>query len=79
MLDFDGHIVNLLAGLVYLRIFKLDIYDIDDEWPLWGQFIMKVSDRVPHLEYFYLRPRPYKRIGGKSVECDETEHYSSEF
>jgi hypothetical protein len=73
MLDANEYLVNLLAGLVHLRIFK---FDIGEEWPLRDQFTMKVSDRVPHLEYFHMRPHYYKRIGGKLVECDETEHYS---
>ena len=77
MSDVDEHIVNLLAGLVHLRFFE---FSIDEEWNLRGQFIMKVSDRVPHLEYFTMRPpnHYYKRIGGKLVECDETEHHNFE-
>ena len=75
MLDADEHIVNLLAGLVHLRIFK---FGMDEEWPLRNQFIAKVSDRVPHLEYFDMRPHCYKRIGTKFVDCDETEDCSFE-
>jgi hypothetical protein len=72
MLDFDEHIVNLLAGLVHLRIF---VFDTIEERSLWGQFILKISDRVPHLEYFSmpLRDNHYKRVGGELVICDSTE------
>jgi hypothetical protein len=64
--------VNLLAGLVHPRIFE---FDIDGEWPLRGQFIKKVSDRVPRLEYFSMPHlnRRYKRVGGQLVICDSTE------
>jgi hypothetical protein len=37
---------------------------------------MKVSDRVPHLEYFSM-PRFkhfYKRVGGELVICDRSEY-----
>ena len=72
MLDFDEYIVDLLTALVHLRIF---VFDIDEEWPLRGQFIMKVSDRVHHLEYFSIPhlDHYYERIGGKLVICDEME------
>jgi hypothetical protein len=73
MLDVEEYIVNLLASLVHLRIFE-----IDEECPIKDvhQFIMNVSDRVPHLEYFSMAHliRHYKRIGGKLVICDGTEH-----
>jgi hypothetical protein len=77
MLDFDEHIVNLLTGLVHLRVFGFDIYEekfLKDV----NQFIMKVSDRVPHLEYFSmpLIGHYYKRVGGELVICDEMEHPS---
>jgi hypothetical protein len=75
MLDFDEHIVNLLAGLVHLRIFE---FEIDDESPVKNdrQFIMKISDRVPHLEYFWMTPLDhyYKRVGGELVICDEMKY-----
>jgi hypothetical protein len=70
----DEYIVNLLAALVHLRIFSIHFSrhcTIKDIHP----FIMKVSDRVPHLEYFNM-PFPnhlYKRIGGQLVNCDLTE------
>ena len=74
MLDIDEYIVNLLAGLVHLRIIYFYIYE---EWPLKDvrQFIMKVSDRVPHLEYFWmpLLDHYYKRVGRELVTCDCTE------
>jgi hypothetical protein len=74
MLDVDEYIVNLLAGLVHLRIFD---FEIDKECPIKdvNQFVMKVSDRVPHLKYFsmpYLKHH-YKRVGGELVVCDKTE------
>jgi hypothetical protein len=80
MLGLDEYIINLLAGLVHLRIFVFEfsgdclIKDVH-------QFIMKVSDRVPHLEYFHLEyfSMPgfdpyYKRVDGELVICDEIEH-----
>jgi hypothetical protein len=74
MLDFEEYIVNVLAGLVHLRICNFEIYE---EWPLKDvhQFIMNVSDRVPHLEYFSMPPLDhyYKRVGGELVICDQTE------
>ena len=72
MLDVEEYIVNLLASLVHLRIFE-----IDEECPIKDvhQFIMNVSDRVPHLEYFSMPPLDhyYKRVGGELVECDPGE------
>ena len=75
MLDVDEYIVNLLAALIHLRNFE---FDIGEECPIKDvhQFIMNVSDRVPHLEYFSM-PRfyhYYKRVGGELVVCDEVEH-----
>ena len=74
MSDVDEYIVNLLAGLVHLRTFG---FQIDEECPIKDvhQFVMKVSERAPHLEYFsmpYL-DHHYKRVGGELVVCDETE------
>jgi hypothetical protein len=39
--------------------------------------MMKVSDRVPHVEYFSIPPLDhyYKRVGGDLVICDQTEGY----
>jgi hypothetical protein len=67
----DEHIVDLLAALVHLRIFESDGQCQDVQ-----QFIMNVSDRAPHLEYFSVPPldQYYKRVGGQLVECDEMEH-----
>jgi hypothetical protein len=51
MLGVDEYVENLLAALVHLRIFELSFsrdHSIKDGHP----FTMKVSDRVPHLEYF---------------------------
>jgi hypothetical protein len=74
MLGVDEYIVNLLAAFVRLRIFSIHFSKdctIKDGHP----FIMRVSDRVPHLEYFSMPPLDhyYKRIGGKLVICDRTE------
>jgi hypothetical protein len=75
MTDVDEYFVNLLASFVHLRIFKIlfESYDclIEDD----RSFIMKVSDRVPHLEYLTMSPRDdyYKRVGGELVICDPTE------
>jgi hypothetical protein len=73
MPDVDKHIVNLLAGLVHLRILEFDqecpTEDVD-------QFIVEVSDRVPHLEYISIHrlDHYYKRVGGELVICDGMEH-----
>ena len=76
MLDVDEYIVNLIAGLVHLRVF---CFEISGERPFKDvhQFIMKISDRVPHLEYFSMPSigHHYKRVGGKLVICDEFEHH----
>jgi hypothetical protein len=75
MLGVDEYFVNLLAGLVHLRIFE---FKFDDDFPTKDvlQFIMKVSDRVPHLEYLSMPhlDHYYKRVGGELVICDEMEH-----
>ena len=74
MLDFDKYIVDLLAALVHLRIFEFK-FGIDCPREDGHRFIMKASDRVPHLEYFSMPPLDhyYKRVGGKLVVCDLTE------
>jgi hypothetical protein len=70
MLGVDEYLVNLLAAFVHLRIFSIHDGTIKDDHP----FIVKVSDRVPHLEYFSMHPLDhYKRVGGKLVICDQTE------
>jgi hypothetical protein len=74
MLGVDEYFVNLLAALVHLRIFIIQLNDdcpVKDAHP----FILKVSDRAPHLEYFSIPPLNdyYKRVGGKLVVCDEEE------
>jgi hypothetical protein len=71
MLSVDEYFLNLLAALVHLRIFTILF---DDYCPVEAAhpFILKVSDRVPHLEYFSipLLDDYYKRVGGKLVVCD---------
>ena len=74
MLDADEYIINLLVAFVHLRIFALGVEGdcpIKDAHP----FIMKVSDRVPHLEYFSMPHlnHYYKRVGGELVTCDRSE------
>jgi hypothetical protein len=76
MTDVDEYFVNLLAAFVHLRIFKLVFASESDSLIEDGHtFFMKVSDRVPHLEYFTMSHlnRYYKRVGGKLVICDPTE------
>jgi hypothetical protein len=72
MADFDEYIVDLLAALVHLRIFEFD-----ESCPIVDacQFIMEVSDRVPHLEYISIpsHHHHHKRVGGELVFCDSTE------
>ena len=79
-MDFDEYIVNLLAAFVHLRIFE---FEADDDYPIEDAhpFIMKASDRVPHLEYFSIPHLDlyYKRVGGKLVICDLTECPRFEF
>jgi hypothetical protein len=74
MLGFDEYIVNLLAALVHLRVFTTIF---SDDCPITDghRFIMKVSDRVPHLEYvsMYHLKLYYKRVGRELVICDRTE------
>ena len=74
MLGVDEYFVNLLAALVHLRIFTIQL---DPDCPVKDAhpFILKVSDQVPHLEYFSIPPLNdyYKRVGGKLVVCNEEE------
>ena len=55
VLDVDEYIVNLFAALVHLRIFT---FDFTGDSPIMNShtFIMEISDRVPHLEYFSIPP-----------------------
>ena len=80
MLGVDEYFVNLLAALVHLRIFTIQLDPdclVKDAHP----FILKVSDRAPHLEYFSipLLNNYYKRVGGKLVVCDKNGFPSSGF
>jgi hypothetical protein len=74
MLDVDEYIVNLLAAFVHLRIFE---FKPDDNCPIRDghSFIMKASDRVPHLEYLSMLHlnHYYKRVGGELLICDRPE------
>jgi hypothetical protein len=74
MLDIDEYIVNLLAALVHLRIFTM-LSSRDCPIKDVHQFIMKASDRAPHLEYVSMpcHNRYYKRVGGELVIHDRTE------
>ena len=74
MMGVGEYFVNLLAALVHLRIFTIQLdpdCPVEDAHP----FILKVSDRVPHLEYFSIPffDNYYKRVGGRLVVCDEKE------
>jgi hypothetical protein len=75
MLDVEEYIINLLAALVHLRIFEIQC---GGDCPIEDGpgFIMKVSDRVPHLEYFSMPHlnHHYKRAGEELVICDGAEH-----
>jgi hypothetical protein len=79
MLDVDEYIVNLLAALVHLRIFAI-LLPKDCPIKDGRSFIMKASDRVPHLEYFSMPHlnHYYKRVGAELVICDRTEFPLSE-
>jgi hypothetical protein len=70
--EVEEYFVNLLAALVHLRIFTIVL---PKDRLIKDPFIMKVSDRVPHLEYFSIphHKRYYKRVGGELVICDRTE------
>jgi hypothetical protein len=74
MWGIDEYVVNLLAALVHLRIFTILLLK---DCPIKDghSFIMKVSDRVPHVEYFSMPHlnHYYKRVGGELVICDRTE------
>jgi hypothetical protein len=76
----EGYIVDLLAALVHLRIFIIQLDEDDcrvEDAPVKDAhpFILKISDRAPHLEYFSISPLNdyYKRVGGRLVVCDEEE------
>ena len=75
MLRLDEYIINLLGGLVHLRIFEFGLY-YDFFTKDVHQLIKNVYDRVPHLEYFSMPDLDhyYKRVGGGLVICDEMEH-----
>ena len=74
MLGVVEYIVDLLAALVHLRIFEIRF---GDDCPIKDhhRFIMKLSDRVPHLEYISTLYLEYccKRVGGELAICDPTE------
>jgi hypothetical protein len=77
MMDVEEYFVNLLAAFVHLRFFE---FETEDDCPIEDghSFIMKVFDRVPHLEYFFMHhlEHYYKRVGGELVICDHTERPS---
>ena len=81
MLDFDEYLVDLLAAMVHLRIFEFTFDDEECPTKDFHQFIMDLSDRVPHLEYVSTPDlyHYYKRVGGKLVTCDQTELPRFEF
>jgi hypothetical protein len=67
---------NLLAALVSLQVFTAEFH-FDGNRPAMGylQYITKISDRAPQLEYIgvYHRNKSYygKRVGGEWVLCDK--------
>jgi hypothetical protein len=66
MLAGDEYLISLFAAFVHLRVFAFELQDdclLKDD----HRFVMKVSDRVPHLEYFYILDitHGYKRVGAK--------------
>ena len=71
MLGRDEYIGNLLAVLVSLRLIALKD---DDPYPTGDvpALITNATARAPHLEYFAMYDRYWKRIDGEWVICDET-------
>jgi hypothetical protein len=76
LLDYNK---DLLATLVSLRVFTIhgpkgQIHHAHTE--MYLPYIMEVSDRAPHLEYFAIFEGKYhyaKRVCGEWVVCDEAE------
>ena len=72
---------SLLIALVSLRIFTIVNVGSSRDAEVYFNFIVKISDGVPHLEYFTLLDhyqfRYWKRVGKEWVICDEAESPSS--
>jgi hypothetical protein len=74
--DFTIWVENLLAALVSLRVFTLG-FNFDGNRPAIGylQYIMKISDRAPQLEYVAVHHHGnsyyMKRVGGEWDLCDK--------
>jgi hypothetical protein len=74
LLDYNK---DLLATLVSLRVVTISSHEIPNpHTEKYLPYIMEVSDRAPHLEFFAIfEGKDYyaKRVCGKWVICDEAE------
>jgi hypothetical protein len=68
----------MIVDLTSLRVFAFQ-YTIEN-WEDAISFIMKASDRAPHLEYLANldAAKYWKRVGGEWIICDEAEFLSFE-
>ena len=69
----------MIVALTSLRVFAFE--GTIKNWEDAISFIMKVSDRAPHLEYLakiITESRYWKRVDGKWVICDKAEFPSLE-
>ena len=65
----------MIVALTSLRVFAFEYTIVN--WEDAISFIMKASDRAPHLEYLANLDRDesqyWKRVGGEWVICDDAE------
>ena len=71
----------MIVALTSLRVFAFE--DTVENWEDAISFIMKASDRAPHLEYLAnldddAGSQYWKRVGGEWVICDKAEFPSFE-
>jgi hypothetical protein len=64
----------MLAALVSLRVFRIDSNEPNrNTAEMHLPYVMKVSDRAPHIEYFSVRTslwHYWKRVHGEWVICE---------
>ena len=70
----------MIVALTSLRVFAFE--NAVENWGDAISFIMKASDRAPHLEYLAnldgAESQYWKRVGGEWVICDKAEFPSIE-
>jgi hypothetical protein len=77
--DFDEWLETLLAALVSLRVFQVQSYGASRPAEMYLPFVIDVSHRAHHLEYFAYHDNYqtiggnhcWKRVCGEWVICDE--------